>query len=115
MNENNAMKTMAFQELFVTLQNPRKDDGETLCCCRRNGRGIEPRPFLPKKGLRLTLSVVCLAELKGSCYCLSNIGTLVWDWGVLYTTQVVLPSTLTGDYEIVVIRGETYYGGYIEL
>lgn len=31
------------------------------------------------------------------------------------TTQVVLPSTLTGDYEIVVIRGETYYGGYIEL
>ena len=75
---------MAFQELFVTLQHPRKDDGETLCCCRRNGRGIEPRPFLPKKGLRLTLSVVCLAELKGSCYCLSNIGTLVWDWGVLY-------------------------------
>ena len=31
------------------------------------------------------------------------------------TTQVVLPSTLTGDYEIVVIRGGTYYGGYIEL
>ena len=74
---------MAFRELFVTLQHPRKDDGETLRCCLRNGRGIEPRPFLPKKGLRLTLSVVCLAELKGCCYCLSNIGSLVWDWGVV--------------------------------
>lgn len=31
------------------------------------------------------------------------------------TTQVVLPSTLTGDYEIMVIRGGTYYVGYIEL
>lgn len=31
------------------------------------------------------------------------------------TTQVVLPSTLTGDYEIVVIRGGSYYVGYIEL
>ena len=28
-------------------------------------------------------AVVCLAALKGYCYCLSNIGTLVWDWGVL--------------------------------
>ena len=83
MNEENPIKVMAFQELFVTLQHPRKDDGETLCCCLRNGRGIEPRPFLPKKGLRLTLSVVCLAELKSSCYCLSNIGSLVWDWGVV--------------------------------
>lgn len=65
---------MAFQEIFVTLQHPRKDDGETLRCCLRNGRGIEPRPFLPKKGLWLTLSVVCLAELDTGCYCLSNIG-----------------------------------------
>ena len=80
---------MAFHELFVTLQHPRKDDGETLRCCLRNGRGIEPRPFLPKKGLRLTLSVVCLAALKGCCYCLSNIGTLVWDWGVLYTKTII--------------------------
>ena len=31
------------------------------------------------------------------------------------TTQVVLPSTLTGDYEIMVIRGGSYYVGYIEL
>ena len=83
MNENNPMKTIASQKLFVTLLHPRKDDGETLSCCRRNGRGIEPRPFLPKKGLRLTLSVVCLAELKSNYYCLSNIGSLVWNWGVL--------------------------------
>ena len=75
---------MALQDLFVSLSHPRKDDGETLRCCLRNDRGIEPRPFLPKKGLWLTLSVVCLAGLKGCGYCLSNIGTLVWDWGVLY-------------------------------
>ena len=32
---------------------------------------------LPKKGLRLTLSVVRLAREKGCFYCLSNIGVLV--------------------------------------
>ncbi len=68
---------MEFKEIFVTLQHPRKDGGETLRCCLRTGRGIEPRPFLPKKGLRLTLSVVCLEGKKGSFYCLSNIGVLV--------------------------------------
>ena len=68
---------MTFQKIFVTSQNPRKDDGETLRCCLRTGRGIEPRPFLPKKGLRLTLSVVRLAREKGCFYCLSNIGVLV--------------------------------------
>ena len=57
---------------FVPLQHPRKDDGETLRCCLRNGRGIEPRPFLPKKGLRLTLSVVCLAGLKAAAIALAT-------------------------------------------
>ena len=74
---------MEFQNLFVTLQHPRKDDGETLHCCLRNDRGIEPRPFLPKKGLRLALSVVWLAGEKGRFYCLNNIGVLGRNWGVL--------------------------------
>jgi hypothetical protein len=42
-----------FQKIFVTLPLPRK------------------------KGLRLALSVVCLAREKGSFCCLSNIGVLV--------------------------------------
>lgn len=52
----------AIQEICLTLRCPRKDDGETLRCCLRNGRGIELRQFLPKKGLWLTLSVVCLGS-----------------------------------------------------
>ena len=68
---------MEFQNLFVNLQHPIRDDGETLRCCLRNDRGIEPRPLLPKKGLRLTLSVVWLAGEMGSFYCLNNIGVLV--------------------------------------
>lgn len=77
MNKEKTTKVMAFQKIAVTLQSPRKDDGETLRCCLRNGRGIEPRPFLPKKRLWLTLSVVCLAELETGCYCLNNIGVLL--------------------------------------
>ena len=73
MTEDNTTNEMEFQNIFVTLAHPRKDDGETLRCCLRNGRGIDPRPFLPKKGRRLTLSVVCFAELKSGSYCLSNI------------------------------------------
>ena len=68
---------MTFQKIFVTLPHPKKDDGETLRCCLRTSRGIKPRPVLPKKGLRLALSVVCLAGGKGSSCCLSNIGVLV--------------------------------------
>ena len=68
---------MVIQKIIVYLSHPRMDDGETLRCCQRNGRGIEPRPFQPKKGLWLTLSVVCLAGLKGCGYCLSNIESLV--------------------------------------
>lgn len=61
-----------FQKICITLPHPRKDDGETLRCCLRNGRGIEPRQFLPKKGLRLTLSVVCLAGTKAVSDCLNK-------------------------------------------
>ena len=77
MNEKKSEKVMTFQKIFVTLPHPRMDDGETLRCCLRTGRGIEPRPFLPKKGLRLSLSVVCLAGENGRFCCLSNIGVLV--------------------------------------
>ena len=77
MSEKSPEKTMAIQKIIVYLSHPRKDDGETLRCCQRNGRGIEPRPFLPKKGLWLTLSVVSLAVPKGCSYCLSNIESLV--------------------------------------
>ncbi len=71
MNEKLSEAMTAIREIFVTLQHPRKDDGETLRCCLRNGRGIEPRQFLPKKGLRLTLSVVGLEGTSGRCHCLS--------------------------------------------
>jgi hypothetical protein len=53
MNEKKSEKMMMFQKIFVTLPLPRK------------------------KGLRLALSVVCLAREKGSFCCLSNIGVLV--------------------------------------
>ena len=65
---------MAIQKIIVYLSNPRKDDGETLRCCQRNGWGIEPRPFPPKKGLWLTLSVVCLAGLNGYSIALATWG-----------------------------------------
>ena len=43
--------------------------------------------LLSKKELWLTLSVVCLAGLKDYGNCLNNIGSLVWDWGVLLPTK----------------------------
>ena len=79
-----------------------------------NGTYAPPRPwYINQNDYVLTLPDF---EEDYTLQLLDEDGVVVYSVNCLSgTTQVVLPSTLTGDYEIMVIRGGTYYVGYIEL